>query len=60
MSQTKFKVENEQRAITPKIGKIELWFFCTALLFNEIYLPTEFHVDISYSIRVISGTKFKV
>jgi hypothetical protein len=33
--------------------------FSTALLYNEIYLPTNFHVDISYSFRVMSLTKFK-
>jgi hypothetical protein len=27
----------------------ELWFFCTALSPNEIYLPTKFRVDISYN-----------
>jgi hypothetical protein len=32
--------KNEQRAITPKLSKVELMFFCSALLFNEINLPT--------------------
>jgi hypothetical protein len=31
------KYKNEQRAKTPKLGKAELCF-CTALLFNEIYI----------------------
>jgi hypothetical protein len=57
MSQTKFK--NEQRAITPKLGKAELRFFCTALLSNEINLPTKFHVDTSNGFRFMSHTKFK-
>jgi hypothetical protein len=39
----------------------ELWFFFTfALLPNEIYLPTRFHVDISYNFRIMFRTKFKV
>jgi hypothetical protein len=32
--------------------------FSTAQLLNEIYLPTKFHVDISYSFRVIYRTNF--
>jgi hypothetical protein len=44
------KCKNEQ---TPKLGNTELWFFYNILLLNEIYLPTKFYVDISYSFRVI-------
>jgi hypothetical protein len=54
------KCKIKQWAITPKLGKTELWFFCTAILPNEIYLPTKFHVDISYKFRAMSRTKFKV
>jgi hypothetical protein len=32
----------------------------TALLPNENYLPTKFHVDTSYNSRVMFWTKFKV
>jgi hypothetical protein len=53
------KCKNEQRAITPKLDKTELWFFCTALPVNEIYLPTKIHVNISYSLKLMSQTKFK-
>jgi hypothetical protein len=52
--------KKEQRKITPKLGKAELWFLCTAHLLNEIYLPTKFHVDISYHLRVMTQIKFKV
>jgi len=38
------KNENEQRAITPKVWSLELWFMCTALL-NEIHLPMKFQVS---------------
>jgi hypothetical protein len=34
------RAKNEQRVITPKIGKPELRFFCTAHLPYKIYLPT--------------------
>jgi hypothetical protein len=46
--------------IIQKWGLTELWFFCTAPLLNEIYLFTMFHLDISYSFRVMFWTKFKV
>jgi hypothetical protein len=36
--------------ITPKSSKAELRFFCPALLFNEINLPTKFHVDNAYGL----------
>jgi hypothetical protein len=32
------KYKNEQRGITSKLGKVELWFLCTAHLLDEIYL----------------------
>jgi len=57
MRRTKFKNENEQRAITPKVWSFELWFFCTALLLNEIYLPIKFHVDALNSFKVMLRTK---
>jgi hypothetical protein len=34
-------------------------FFSTAVLSNEIYLPTKFHVDISNSFRVMPRTRSK-
>jgi len=39
MLRTKFKSENEQRAITTKVLFFDLWFLCTAILLNKIYLP---------------------
>jgi len=54
---TKFKNENEQRAITLKVWCLELWSLCTALLLNEIYLPLKFHVDALHSLKVILRTK---
>jgi len=46
---TKFKYENQQRAITPTVLWLELWFLCTACPLNEIYLPVKFHVDALHS-----------
>ena len=33
-----------QRTITPTLFNIKLWFLCTALLLNKIYLPIKFQV----------------
>jgi hypothetical protein len=52
--------KNEQKAITPKL-EIELRFFCTALLPNDIYLPTKFLVNtpsfLSYVPDKVQGVK---
>jgi len=57
MLRTRFKNENEQKAITPKVLCLVLWFLCTALLLNEIYLAMEFPVDALHSFRVMLRTK---
>jgi hypothetical protein len=49
---------NEQKAITPKLSKAEIWFFCIALLPNENYLPAIILVDISYSLLGQSSQKY--
>jgi hypothetical protein len=51
------KCKNEQRAPTSKLGKADLWFLYNALLLNEIYLHTKFHVDISCCYKVMSRTR---
>ena len=56
---SKFKYENEQRAVIPKVWCLELWFLCTALLLNEIYMPMKFHVNALHSFKVMLQTKFK-
>ena len=43
MHQTKFKYEKQQKAITQKLSKPELWFLCTALPLGEIYPSMKFH-----------------
>jgi len=58
MLRTKFKNENEQKAITPKVWNFELWFLCTALFLNEINLPMKFHVNALHNFKVMLQTKF--
>jgi len=48
-----------ERAITPKVWCLELWFLCTALLLNEIYLPMKFQVSSLNTYWVMLRTKFK-
>ena len=59
MHQTKHKYEKKQRAITKKLSKQELWFICTALPLDAIYLPTKFHNHSKYSFGDMDRTKFK-
>jgi len=51
--------EWKKRAITPKVWSLRLWFLCTALLPNVIYIPMKFHVNALYSFKVILQIKFK-
>jgi len=57
MLRTKFNNKNEQRVITPRVCSFELWFLCTALLLNEIYLPMKFCVNALHSFKVMLRTK---
>ena len=59
MHWTKFKYENQQRAITQKLSKQELWFMCSALHLDEIVLPTKFHNHSWYSLGDMLRTKLK-
>jgi len=54
---TKFKFENQQKAIIPKVWCLEL--LRTALLLNEIYLSMKFKVSSLNTFWVILRTKFK-
>jgi hypothetical protein len=49
------KFKNKQRAITQKSTKIELWFLCTALLPNEIYLTQSFMLITLIVLELCSG-----
>ena len=59
MLRTKFKYENQQRAIIKKLSKQTLWFLCTALPLDEIYPPMKFHNPSKYNFGDIHRTKFK-
>jgi hypothetical protein len=54
-----YVLDKVQSAITPKLGKAELRFLCTAHKPNEINLPTQFHDDNFYSYRVMFCSKCK-
>ena len=56
---TKFKYEKQQRAITQKLSKQELWFLCTALSLGEIYPPMKFHNPSLNNFGDMLRTKFK-
>jgi hypothetical protein len=49
----KSKSKNKQRVFNQVLGQAELRFLCNAHLLNEIYLPTKFHVDTSYSLSYV-------
>ena len=53
-----FKYENQLGAITQKLSKQDLWLMCTALVLDEIYLPTKFHTQSLYSFGDMHRTKF--
>ena len=59
MLRTKFKYENQQRAITQKLSNQELQFMSTALPLDEIYPPTKFHNHSQYSLGDMHRTKVK-
>ena len=51
-------MENNQRVITPKICKQELWFLCMTHQLIMLYKCTKFHCNISYGFGVIERTRF--
>ena len=46
-----------QRAITPKVGKTELWFMCSAHRLMVLYIAVKFHENSSNDIRVMERTR---
>ena len=48
---------NVQRAITPKVGKQELRFMCSARHLMELYICVKFRENITSGIRVIEHTR---
>ena len=47
---------NIQRAMTPKVGKPELWFMCSAHCLIVLYICVKFGKIISDYIRVMERT----
>ena len=56
---TKFERKNQQRAITQKICKLELWPLCTALPLIMLFPYMKFHFNSSSKSGVIVRTKFE-
>ena len=50
---------NVQRAITPKVGKPELRFMCSARCLIVFYICVKFGENISDDIRVMERTRLK-
>ena len=48
---------NIQRVITPKVGKPELWFMCSAHSPMVLYISVKFRETISNGIRIIKRTQ---
>ena len=59
MPQTIIQSENLQRAITPKMDGIELWFLYTALVPNMIYQCVKLEVTSFYTLKVMPPTKIQ-
>ena len=59
MPQTKIQSQNLQRAITPKIVGIELYFLYSALLHNVTYLCMKFKVTSFNIFEVMPQTGFR-
>ena len=48
---------NVQRAITPKVGKPELQFMCSASRLIVLYICVKFHENVRNGIRVTERTR---
>ena len=47
---------NVQRAITPKVGKPELWFMCSACCLIVLYICVKFNENISDTFQLRAQT----
>ena len=56
MEQTQ-KIVNTQRAITPKVGKPELRFLCSARRLMVFNVCVKFHEHVSCSFKVMEPTR---
>ena len=53
---TKITIYNVQRAITPKVGKPQLWFLCSAHGLMVVNISVKFCKNISNSFEVTGWT----
>ena len=51
------KIVNTQRAITPKVGKPELQFMCSACRLMVFNVCVKFHENMSSSLKVMERTR---
>ena len=51
------KIVKTQRAITPKVGKPELWFMCSARCFMVFNICVKFHGNMSSGLKVMEQTR---
>ena len=58
IQRTRNCIENNQREITPKILKLELWFLCMTHRLVVVYKCTKFHWKIFNGFQVIEQTRF--
>ena len=50
------KIVNTQRAITPKVGKPELWLMCSASHLMAFNICMKFHENMSSGFKVMERT----
>ena len=51
------KIVNTQRAITPKVGKPELWLMCSACPLMVFYICVKFRENMSSGFKVMERTR---
>ena len=51
------KIVNTPRAITPKVGKPELWFMCSACCLMVFNICVKFHENMSSGLTVMEQTR---
>ena len=51
------KIVNTQRAITPKVGKPESWFMCSAHRFKVFNICVKFHEKVSSCFKLMEWTR---
>ena len=54
---TDMKIVNTRRAITPKVGKQELWFMCSARRLMVFNVCVKFHENMSSGLKVMERTQ---